>query len=437
MMKFMLAIMFFSFMILLNYMISFCYNLMFIMSVLFLFMYYDNGLNNLKISLYFGMDYYSFILILLSFWIIGLMYMTLKNLDFVKKMMFFFLMFILFMFFLMKNMMLFYFFFEFSLIPTFILIVYWGYNPERLMAAYYMLMYTMLISLPLLVYIMLVLNMEGSLNFSLLVLSNLNLSFWGFFLVMGAFLVKLPMFMFHIWLPKAHVEAPVYGSMILAAILLKLGSYGLVRFLMIFLSSSIKYSNFMMSIGLVGSILVSFICLVQIDMKMLVAYSSVVHMNLMMCSLMSLYLMGFLSAYLIMISHGLCSSGLFYMVNLYYYHSSSRLMFLNKGMMNIFPLFTIWWFLLCSSNFSFPLSVSFIGEIYLLSTLINWDYILMFYLILIGFVSSAYSLYLFIYIQQGEILYFKNNWSESFKDQVALYMHYLPLMLVMMNLIIF
>jgi len=147
----------------------------------------------------------------------------------------------------------------------------------------------------------------------------------------------MPIFIFHVSLPKAHVEAPVYGSIILAAILLKLGRYGLVRFLEILRRERIKFNYIIFRICIVGAIIVSLTCLVQIDIKSLVAYSSVVHINILMCSILTLIKLGFIRAYIIIISHGLCSSGLFFIVNLYYERTHRRLIFFNKGIINLFP----------------------------------------------------------------------------------------------------
>lgn len=151
----------------------------------------------------------------------------------------------------------------------------------------------------------------------------------------------MPIYLFHIWLPKAHVEAPVYGSIILAGVLLKMGRYGLIRFLEILVKLRIKYNYFIFRVSIMGGLLIRVVCLVQIDLKSLVAYSSVVHINIILCSLITLNKIGFIRRYIMIISHGLCSSGLFYIVNIYYERSGSRLLVLNKGVMRKLPSLTI------------------------------------------------------------------------------------------------
>uniref|UniRef100_A0AAU7YSC0 NADH-ubiquinone oxidoreductase chain 4 n=1 Tax=Pheidole spathifera TaxID=615503 RepID=A0AAU7YSC0_9HYME len=440
MMKFLLMMMFMGVMLVKVRLVMFYYNLCYLMSFMMIFMYLYKDTSMNMISLMFGCHYYSIWLVILSLWILGLMMMCLNKFSLMKMLVFLMLLYSLIMFFLSMDLFLFYLMFEISLIPTFFLIIYWGGNLERVNAAYYLLLYMLLISFPLLLYIfkMYMYGMTLKLSLMLLVMSEYEFNFWGYIIIYTAFFIKMPMYIVHIWLPKAHVEAPVYGSMILAGVLLKMGSYGLIRILEIFIKSSVKYNYLIFSVSIIGSALISMVCLVQIDMKSLVAYSSVVHMNLMLCGLMTLFNLGFLSSYIMMISHGLCSSGLFYMVNMYYTRSMSRLLVLNKGMISKLSVLMLWWFLLCSVNFSFPFSLNFISEMMILMLIVNWDSTMMIYLMLICFFSSAYSLYLFSYVSHGS-----NSYESSFynigliKEFMVLILHFFPLIMVLLNLIMF
>lgn len=437
MIKYFLVILFRGILIYKNKILSFYYNLYFFLGILLLMGICNNNLW-FRIRLYLRINYYSCLLNILVFWILRLILITLENnVDLYKKIIFWMMLIILFIFFSVKNIFLFYLIFELRLIPTFFIVVYWGYNPERLRAALFILIYTILISLPLLLYIILIYKENNSYDFYLLKNRSIEIRFWRFLILIGAFFVKIPIYFFHIWLPKAHVEAPVYGSIVLAAILLKLGRYGLIQFLIIFLKSYL-YSNIVIRVSIFGSLLVRLICLVQIDIKRLVAYSSVVHINIILCRVIRIIKIGFLRAYIIIIAHGLCSSGLFYIVNLYYYRSSSRLILINKGIINLLPLFTLWWFILCSSNFSFPLSIRFIGEIIIIGVILKWEYFLIVYLILVRFFRRAYSLYLYRYIQHGEIRVIIEKFNRGvLKEILVIKLHYLPLVLILLNIRLF
>jgi len=151
------------------------------------------------------------------------------------------------------------------------------------------------------------------------------------------------------------------------------------------------------------------LCLIQVDIKRIVAYSSVVHINLILCNLITFYKVEILERYVIIISHGLCSSGMFFIVNLYYDRSGRRLLFLNKRIIRNLPTVIIWWFMFCIINFSFPLSLNFVGETLMLIRIVNWDLGIIIYLMLICFFSRAYSLYLFSYIYHGKNIYYENK----------------------------
>nr|YP_009532918.1 NADH dehydrogenase subunit 4 [Mantispa japonica]AYG51253.1 NADH dehydrogenase subunit 4 [Mantispa japonica] len=402
-----------------------------LISFIFIFMLNSNYLYN-NLSYFMGMDLISYGLIFLSFWICYLMMMASESVYSQKYSSIFFSLNILFlllmliMSFCSLNLFYFYLFFEASLIPTLFLIIGWGYQPERLQAGIYLLFYTLLASLPMLVSIFYLYDLNKSLMFYYL---NLNYGNYLFYISMLlAFLVKMPMFFVHLWLPKAHVEAPISGSMILAGIMLKLGGYGLVRVMNLLLNMGLKFNFIWVSISLMGGFLVSLICLRQVDLKSLIAYSSVSHMSLVIAGIMSLTYWGFTGSYTLMIAHGLCSSGLFCLANMSYERSGSRSLFINKGMMNFMPSLCMWWFLLSSANMAAPPTLNLLGEISLLNSIISWSWLTMILLSLVSFFSAAYTLFLYSYTQHGDLysgLYSSMN--GSVREYILLMLHWFPL----------
>nr|YP_010519759.1 NADH dehydrogenase subunit 4 [Rhaphidophora quadrispina]UXP34386.1 NADH dehydrogenase subunit 4 [Rhaphidophora quadrispina] len=391
------------------------------------------GFDFSSLSYIFGCDIISYGLIMLSFWICSLMITASESVYHYKfnyKMFIFMvllLLILLYCTFSVVNLFLFYLFFESSLIPTLFLILGWGYQPERLQAGIYLLFYTLLASLPLLVGIFNIYSKVHTLYIPLLTnMESVNLIFYV--CVIFAFLVKMPMFMVHLWLPKAHVEAPVSGSMILAGVLLKLGGYGLLRMFKILISSGLCYNFIWLGLSLVGGVLVSLVCLRQTDLKALIAYSSVAHMGIVLGGLMTLSYWGFCSSYTLMIAHGLCSSGLFCLANISYERLGSRSLLINKGLMNFMPSMTLWWFLLSSSNMAAPPSLNLLGEIGLLNSIVSYTWLTMISLMLLSFFSAAYTLYLYSYSQHGMI--YSGLYSCSmgyFREYLLLFLHWFPL----------
>nr|AYW52332.1 NADH dehydrogenase subunit 4 [Entiminae sp. ACP-2013] len=419
----------------------FHYWLMILMYFFFSFMFLLKMSFNdsyLGISYFLGLDLLSFTLILLSFWICVLMILASEKL---KKNLNFFNLFLLvittlmvslYMVFSAMNLFIFYLFFEISLIPTLILILGWGYQPERISAGIYLLFYTLLVSLPMMVALFYLYNKFYSLEFYFFFYSFDSLILY--FCINMVFFVKIPMFFIHLWLPKAHVEAPISGSMILAGVMLKLGGYGLLRMMKLFLEMGLKINSIFISISMIGGLIVSLICVRQSDMKSLIAYSSVAHMGMALSGLMALSLWGMWGALTMMLAHGLCSSGLFCLANISYERTSSRSIYLNKGLINIIPSLSLWWFLLSSSNMAAPPSLNLLGEILLINSLIMYNSFLSLPLFFLCFFSAVYSLFLYSYTQHGSVcssLY--AFYQISYREYLLLFLHWFPLNLFIMK----
>nr|YP_010180805.1 NADH dehydrogenase subunit 4 [Ixodes vespertilionis]QVD40498.1 NADH dehydrogenase subunit 4 [Ixodes vespertilionis] len=374
-------------------------------------------------------DLMSINLMLLSVWVLVLMFLSSfkDNLYNNKYFMFylFLMLFLLFLCFFSLNLMMFYFFFEAVLFPIIMLIFNWGNQPERLQAGTYMLMYTLLGSMPL--FVLMLLYGEVTLNY-------LFLDFWLkgsmgvlFILMMLGFLVKVPMFFVHLWLPKAHVEAPIAGSMILAAVLLKLGVYGIYRFKSFFMFEMMEIGYILVVVSVLGGMNVGIMCLFQTDIKSLIAYSSICHMGVVLGGTMNMNFWGSYGGLLLMLGHGLCSSGLFCLGNMLYERFFTRSVMLLKGMMKIFPGMSLWWFLFSIVNMSAPPSMNIFGEIFLMGSLIKFSLLFIFPLMMISFLSACYSLYMYSYINHGEGWVVWSVKPVLLREYMILLFHFFPL----------
>ncbi|YP_009020111.1 NADH dehydrogenase subunit 4 (mitochondrion) [Onychostoma macrolepis] len=304
------------------------------------------------------------------------------------------------------EIIMFYIMFEATLIPTLIIITRWGNQTERLNAGAYFLFYTLAGSLPLLVALLLLQQSAGTLSMLVLQYSQpLQLNPWGHTIwwagCLIAFLVKMPLYGVHLWLPKAHVEAPVAGSMVLAAVLLKLGGYGMMRMMVMLdpLSKELAYPFIILALW--GIIMTGSICLRQTDLKSLIAYSSVGHMGLVAGGILIQTPWGFSGAIILMIAHGLASSALFCLANTTYERTHSRTMVLARGLQVIFPLTAVWWFTANLANLALPPLPNLMGELMIITTLFSWSPWTILLTGLGTLITASYSLYMFLMSQRG------------------------------------
>nr|AHA52555.1 NADH dehydrogenase subunit 4 [Pambolus sp. QL-2013] len=425
----------------------FLINLLFLTT--FMFMISNNFLNFywMKIFYMYGFDLISFSLTILTFWIMNLS--MISNLNYLKynfnknyMYIMMILMLSLILTFFSMNLLIFYMFFEISLIPILLIIMGWGYQIDRIQASMYMIFYTLFGSLPLLLMIMYIYKTFPSITLNFLNMNYLNINnmnnIYIFLMMNSAFMIKMPMYLTHLWLPKAHVEAPISGSMILAGIMLKMGSYGIYRSILIFPKLMFKFNTMFIMISIMGSIYTSLICLNNNDLKIIIAYSSIVHMGLMFSSMLTMTNMSLKGSILMMIAHGLCSSSLFFIVNLNYKRILSRSMFMNKSMINFLPSLSLWMFLICISNFSAPPSTNLFSEILLINSLIQWNFYLMMFIMLLSFFSTSYSIMLFAYTQYGKLNFSKFNFNMiNCQELLMIMMHWIPLNLMFLNFNIF
>nr|YP_002154565.1 NADH dehydrogenase subunit 4 [Paretroplus maculatus]BAG69494.1 NADH dehydrogenase subunit 4 [Paretroplus maculatus] len=334
------------------------------------------------------------------------------------------------------EVIMFYIMFEATLIPTLIIITRWGNQTERLNAGTYFLFYTLAGSLPLLVALLLLQNTTGTL--SLLILhytpfiplsSTADKLWWAGCLL--AFLVKMPLYGAHLWLPKAHVEAPIAGSMVLAAVLLKLGGYGLMRMMPMLEPLTKELSYPFIILALWGVIMTGSICLRQADLKSLIAYSSVSHMGLVAAGILTQTSWGLTGALILMIAHGLTSSALFCLANTNYERTHSRTMILARGLQMALPLMTTWWFLSSLANLALPPLPNLMGELMIITSLLSWSW---WTILLTGagtLITACYSLYMFLMTQRGplppHIIALNPTYS---REHLLIALHLLPLLLL-------
>ena len=293
-------------------------------------------------------------------------------------------------FFLTGKTIIFYILFELRLIPTLFMVFFFGYQPEKIQASMYLLIYAVISSLPLL---LLLLNSCLYLNY----FTGGN-RFWFCVILTLAFIVKTPMYMVHVWLPKAHVEAPVAGSIVLAGVLLKLGSYGLL----IFCPRTKRMILLLyLSLRIVGSLYCRIICIRQWDLKRLIAYSSVVHMGVVTVGVVRGMEMGYFCAIIIVVAHGVCSPIIFSLAFLVYNSSHTRLISRNKGTLAT-PIISFFLFTILAINIGVPPRLNLWSEVIIFVSLLGVISYSSFFLLVMAFLGVIYNLFMYISLSQSK-----------------------------------
>jgi len=311
------------------------------------------------------------------------------------------------------DLLLFYIFFESILIPMYLIVGIWGSRERKIRAAYFFFLYTLLGSVLMLLSILYILYQAGTTDYEVLltfIFSKTEQQFlW--FSFFGSFATKVPMVPAHLWLPEAHVEAPTAGSVILAGVLLKLGTYGFIRFSFpLFPAASFYFAPIVYLFSIIGIVYTSFTAIRQTDFKRIIAYTSVAHMNLVMVGLFSFNVIGLEGAILQSLSHGFVASALFLIIGIVYERHHTRMVKYYGGLAHTMPLYTFLFLFFTMSNIGLPGTGSFVGEFLILAGSFKANTSATFISATGMIIGGCYSLWLFNRISYGnlKIQYLKN-----------------------------
>lgn len=346
---------------------------------------FNAPLSFLEVDFLFGLDFVSLLYIFLIVFVFLLcsLYIRIRHIPNKRLLylLFIYLKFVLFFLFSSLDFTVFYLFLEATIPAMFLLIGIWGSRTRRVNAAYTYYLFSVFASIPMFISLLFLLNVFGSTNlFTLLLVDKSflvdyeSLLWFSFFFSLG---VKLPLYPFHLWLPEAHGEASTVGSVILAGLFLKIGGYGIYRFLLpVFPLSTAYFRPFIYIISLLGIYYCSFILFRQLDLKKFVAYSSVIHMNFINFGLLSNSMVGISGALYSMYAHSLVSISLFFVVGMLYDRYKTRIVYYFSELAVGLPGFTAFFMFFFLSNCAFPITVGFIGELLVIFDLVLSDLII-------------------------------------------------------------
>lgn len=304
------------------------------------------------------------------------------------------------------DLLVFYVFFESVLIPMFLIIGIWGSRERKVRASYFFFLYTLLGSVLMLLALLLIYFEMGTTDYQILIHNPLteNKQYILWLAFFASFAVKVPMMPVHIWLPEAHVEAPTAGSVILAAILLKLGTYGMIRFsLPLFPVATLYFTPLVYALALVAVVYTSLTAIRQTDIKRIIAYASVAHMNVTLVGLFSLTPQGVEGSILQMLSHGLVAGALFMCVGVLYDRHHSRMVKYYSGVAHTMPMYVTVFLFFTMANIALPGTSSFVGEFLILLGAYQVNTFAAFMAATGMVLGGAYSLWLFNRIAYGNL----------------------------------